>query len=69
LWIRSPNGHVWRNLRYPADRDFQLHPESFLLLDDGSVLGFVRAVLALHRSDNNSDSGVKYDVESALICT
>jgi len=48
LWIRSPIGFVWRNLRYPADRAVQLHPESFLLLDDGSVLVFRRAVLALH---------------------
>jgi len=48
LWIRSPIGFVWRNPRYPADRAVQLHPESFLLLDDGSV--FRRAVLALHRS-------------------
>jgi len=76
LWIRSPIGFVWRDLRYPADPD---HPESFLLLDDGSVLVFRRAVLALQRSDSpvlradvsswydDSDSGVECDIGSAFV--
>jgi len=79
LWIRSPIGFVWRNLRYPAGRVVQLHPESFLLLDDGSVLVFRRAVLALHRSGSpvlradvpswydESDSGVECDIGSAFV--
>jgi len=29
LCIRSPIGFVGRDLRYPADRAVQIHPESF----------------------------------------
>jgi len=55
--------------------------ESLLLLDDGSVLVFRRAVLAMHRSNSpilradvsswhdDSYSGVECNLESALTCT
>jgi len=29
LWIRSPIGFVWRDLRYPAECGVQLHPFSY----------------------------------------
>jgi len=74
-------GYVVRLVLFGATYDIQvqLHPESFLLLDDGSVLVFRRAVLALHRSDSpvlradvpswydESDSGVECDIGSAFV--
>jgi len=72
LWIRSPIGFVWRNLRYPAGRVVQLPTSNFILV-------FRRAVLALHRSDSpvlradvsswyiESDSGVECDIGSAFV--
>jgi len=74
LWVRSPIGFVWRNLRHPADRAVQFRPESFLLLDDESVLALHRSDSPVWRADvlswdDGSDSDVESDVDSAFICT